>query len=186
MTEDNLNFEVDIITVDAIGKPGQRVFYLQAREGARTVTVLIEKFQLESLRVGLSELFEEFKTKYPHLPAAEAELDEARMAIQPPVDPLFRAGDMGMVYDDERDLVCLIAREMDAGGAELDDEALETIEDGNVARFWCTRAQMKALQLWSAVVIARGRPICPQCQQPMEPEGHFCPKKNGHKKPAAE
>jgi uncharacterized repeat protein (TIGR03847 family) len=187
MPDINLNFDpVDHITVDAIGQPGQRIFYLQARQGAQTATLIIEKFQLESLRMGLTELFEEIRANFPNLPAPDTHLDESRMAILPPLDPLFRVGDMGMVFDDERDLVCLIAREMDPASRILNDEELEVAQDGNVVRFWCTRAQMLELQMWSALVIARGRPICPQCQQPMEPEGHFCPKKNGHKKPAAD
>ena len=51
-----------------------------------------------------------------------------------------------------------------------------------MVRYWCTRAQLLTLANWAVVVIERGRPICPQCGEPMEPEGHFCPKKNGHKK----
>jgi uncharacterized repeat protein (TIGR03847 family) len=54
-------------------------------------------------------------------------------------------------------------------------------EEAAVVRFWCTRLQIRRLADWSREVINRGRPICPQCGQPMEPEGHFCPKKNGHK-----
>jgi len=64
--------------------------------------------------------------------------------------------------------------------------ALIVMEDGDpeeasVVRFWCTRQQAGGLAAWSSEVVQRGRPICPQCGQPMEPEGHFCPKKNGHK-----
>ena len=47
-------FEIDVdpcdhLTADAIGAPGQRVFYLQAYQDQRTITVLIEKAQLQSL-----------------------------------------------------------------------------------------------------------------------------------------
>ena len=53
-------FEIDVdpcehITADAIGMPGNRTFYLQAWQGARTVTVLIEKVQLQSLAVGIEQ-----------------------------------------------------------------------------------------------------------------------------------
>ena len=53
-------------------------------------------------------------------------------------------------------------------------------ETGSVLRFWCTREQVHKMARWGAEIAARGRPVCPQCGQPMEPEGHFCPKKNGH------
>ena len=50
-------FELDLnpvshITADAIGKPGERVFYLQAIQDERTITLLVEKVQIQSLAVG--------------------------------------------------------------------------------------------------------------------------------------
>jgi len=95
------------------------------------------------------------------------------MHIHPPVDPLFRIGELGLGYDAERDLVVLVAREVVGDG--------ENAEDAGVVRFWCTRSQLIAMCQWGVVLTNRGRPICPQCGEPMEPSGHFCPKKNGHK-----
>jgi uncharacterized repeat protein (TIGR03847 family) len=176
MPKQNLSLDpVDRITVDAIGTPGNRVFYLQGRQGSQVVSLIIEKIQLQSIIGGVDEFLNEVKKKYPSLATAEANFREEDMRILPPVDAMFRVGDMGLAYDDERDLVCIIAREMELG--EDDDEK------GNVARYWCTRGQLLSMSRWGAIVVERGRPICPQCQQPMEPEGHFCPKKNGHKKP---
>jgi len=54
-------------------------------------------------------------------------------------------------------------------------------EEADVVRFWCSRSQVRALARWGIEVVARGRPTCPQCREPMDLEGHFCPKKNGHK-----
>jgi uncharacterized repeat protein (TIGR03847 family) len=95
------------------------------------------------------------------------------MHISPPVDPLFRAGEMGLGYDADQDLIVILGREIVAEDGDP--------EEASVVRFWCTRQQAGWLAAWSAEVVQRGRPICPQCGQPMEPEGHFCPKKNGHK-----
>lgn len=164
---------VDHITVDAIGAPGNRVFYIQGRKGGQVVSLIIEKFHLQSLIAGIDEFLEQVKSKYPEQTAPEVEFREEEMHIQPPVDPRFRVGEMGLAYNVERDLASIIAREivLTEGG-----------EEGKIVRFWCTRAQLLALARWGAVVAERGRPICPQCLQPMEPEGHFCPKKNGHKK----
>jgi uncharacterized repeat protein (TIGR03847 family) len=53
-------------------------------------------------------------------------------------------------------------------------------EQASSIRFWCTRSQLRAMCHWGMEVASRGRPSCPQCGQPMDPEGHFCPKKNGH------
>ena len=178
LTEFNLD-PVDHISVDALGKPGNRVFYIQGRKDDVVITLIIEKIQLQSLTLGIPDFFEEIKKRFPEqTPVGEVEMQEELMRIQPPVDPKFRVGNLGLAYDDERDLVCIIARELQYNG-EPDDEN----DEGGIARYWCTRQQLLALSRWGAVVIERGRPICPQCQQPIEPEGHFCPKKNGHKRP---
>jgi uncharacterized repeat protein (TIGR03847 family) len=165
---------VDNITVDAIGKPGNRVFYIQAQKGDQTVSLLIEKIQLQSLIMGVNDFLDEIAGRYEDLPEAEADFREEEMQIQLPVDPLFRVGDMGLAYDETDDRVCMIAKENPA-----DEDEKKT---GGVVRFWCSRAQLLAMANWAMLVVKRGRPICPQCGEPMEPEGHFCPKKNGHKK----
>lgn len=164
---------VDSITMDAIGKPGQRVFYLQARQGDQVLTLLVEKVQIQTLAIGVEQFLGELVQRYPELSSASADYDEAKMHIQAPLDPLFRVGELGLAYDAERDLMILAARELAADA--------QTGEEGNVVRFWCTRSQLRALCRWGLEVSGRGRAICPLCGEPMEPEGHFCPKKNGHK-----
>lgn len=160
------------LTTDAIGQPGKRVFYIQGWQGERTVTLIVEKIQIQSLAVGLEQFLAEINEKYPDLPEASADFVEEQMRINPPVDPLFRVGELGLGYDTESDLVVLITRELVPEG----DDA----EDASVVRFWCKRAQIRAMCHWGMEVASRGRPTCPQCGQPMDPEGHFCPKKNGH------
>lgn len=164
---------VNHITTDAIGQPGQRVFYLQAWQNERTVTLIVEKLQIQSLAVGVEQFLSEVREKFPHLDEPSADYTEDNMHIHPPVEPLFRVGELGLGYDADSDLVVIVAREILAEDQEP--------EDGSVVRFWCTRAQIRALARWGVEISHRGRPICPQCSEPMEPEGHFCPKKNGHK-----
>jgi uncharacterized repeat protein (TIGR03847 family) len=164
---------VDHITVDAIGSPGNRVFYIEGRKDNEVISLIIEKVQLQSLIEGVDDFLEQIKEKFPDRPQVEVEFSEKEMQIQPPVDPKFRVGEMGLAFDADRDIVNIIAREMAFDGDE---------ETGSIVRYGCTRQQLLALARWGAIVVERGRPICPQCLQPMEPEGHFCPKKNGHKK----
>jgi uncharacterized repeat protein (TIGR03847 family) len=161
------------ITSDAIGAPGKRIFYLQAWQGERTITLIIEKIQLQSLAIGVEQFLAEVNEKFPDLPDASAEYAEDKMHIHPPVDPLFRVGEFGLGYDAENDLIVLVTRELVPEGGNA--------EEVGVVRFWCTRSQLRAMCHWGVEVAARGRPLCPQCGQPMEPEGHFCPKKNGRK-----
>jgi len=161
------------ITFDAVGKPGQRTFYIQAWKEEKIVTLLIEKVQIQSLALGVEQFLDELNKKFPQLPPAFANFDESKMHIQPPVDPLFRIGEFELGYDGQRDRIKLLAREI------LTEEM--TREDARTVSFWCTRSQLRILVHWGLELTDRGRPICPQCGQPMDPEGHFCPKKNGHK-----
>jgi uncharacterized repeat protein (TIGR03847 family) len=164
---------VDHITADAIGQPGKRVFYIQGWQGKRTITLIIEKIQLQSLAVGMEQFLAEIQGKFPSLNEASAEYIEANMRIHPPVDPLFRVGELGLGYDAENDLVVLVARELLPEGGQP--------SEAGVVRFWCSRSQLRILARWGLEIVSRGRPSCPQCGEPIDPEGHFCPKKNGHK-----
>ncbi|MCJ7700543.1 MAG: DUF3090 domain-containing protein [Anaerolineales bacterium] len=161
---------INRITMDAIGPPGKRVFYLQAATDEETVTLVAEKFQVQSLAVGVEQFLAEIAERFPDLPDASPDYDDNRMTIQPPVDPLFRLADIGLGYNAEEDKVILIVHELLPEGTE---------DDPGIVRLWCTRSQLRALGHWGIEVTQRGRPICPQCGQPEEPEGHFCVKKNG-------
>jgi uncharacterized repeat protein (TIGR03847 family) len=173
MSPDDIELQpVTHIVVDAIGPPGKRVFYIQGWQDDRTVTLIVEKFQIQSLAIGLEQFLIEIEENNPDLSPASADYSEENMHILPPVDPLFRVGELGLGYDADNDLLILVARE------QTRDE--EDPEDSRVVRFWCTRSQLRAMSSWGIEIASRGRPLCPQCREPMDPEGHFCPKKNGH------
>ena len=163
----------DHITADAFGRPGQRTFYLQVvKEGERT-TILIEKMQLQTLAIGIVKFLAELEAQNLTLTPSSADFDEEKMRINILGDPLFRVGDIGIGYDSNRDSVVLVTKEILLSGMEEDD--------ASQARIWCSRNQAKALARWSIELANRGRSNCPQCGLPMEPEGHFCLKKNGHR-----
>ena len=102
--------------------------------------------------------------------------DSCGGAISIPADKLddfLKKYSAQLGYDEEDDLLVLVAREIE----ETDDG----LQEASVARFWCTRSQLRASCKWGLEVASRGRPICGNCGQPRDPEGHFCPKSNGHK-----
>ena len=171
-SERDLN-PVTHITTGAIGPPGKRVFYLQARAGEEFVTLLIEKQQIQSLALGLEEFLDDLRKRLPDLPDASPDYESEQMALEQPIDPLFRVGQLGLGYDDSSDRLVLVARQIQA---EDDDP-----QDAQVIRFWCTRSQLRSMCRWGLDVASQGRPICGNCGEPIDPEGHFCLKRNGHK-----
>jgi uncharacterized repeat protein (TIGR03847 family) len=169
-------FEVNpvrMITTGFIGQPGRRVFYLQAQGPSEVVTVIVEKQQVDALATGIEQFLGELSEKFPDLPEASAEYVPSAMQLKVPVDPAFRVGQLGLGYDQDRDLLVLVAQEIVAEGRDP--------EEVNTARFYATRSQMRALGAYGQVLVKQGRPTCGNCGQPIDPEGHFCPRSNGHK-----
>ena len=163
---------IKIIT-DAIGEPGQRVFYLQAKSEDQLITLIVEKQQVQSLAVGVEQFLQDLQDRHPDLAPTTHEYIEGEMTLEQPIDPIFRVGQLGLGYDEDSELLILVTREVDT------DEADE--ESGAVARFWCTRSQLLTMCNWGLELANRGRPICGNCGQPIDPHGHFCPKSNGNK-----
>jgi len=163
---------VTFITVGAVGEPGSRTFYLQAAEHGRTVSLLIEKEQALALAAGIEQLFARLH-EAGVLPADEVAPAAGNLGLLLPVEPAFRVGQMGIGVDEARERVVLIAEE------NGDDEAEA---EGMRARFTASYAQMAALAQQAVEVARQGRPTCPLCGEPLDGDGHFCPRKNG--KPA--
>jgi uncharacterized repeat protein (TIGR03847 family) len=160
------------ITTGFIGQPGKRVFYLQAAKGREVLTLLIEKQQVEALALGVEQFLSELHEKLPDLAEASATYDDAAMQLKLPIDPAFRIGQLGLGYDADRDLLMVVAQEVVVEGRDPEEAA--------TARLFATRSQMRALGRHSLAQVKQGRPVCPLCGQPIDPEGHFCPRSNGH------
>jgi uncharacterized repeat protein (TIGR03847 family) len=165
---------ITYITVDAIGQPGERVFYLQGRSLDQVVTLLVEKYQIQTLALAIENLMAELFEKAPELGEASPIYDEDEMMLEPPLDPLFRVGELSLGYQQEQDLLVLIAKEVTTALTESDEELSEV-------RFWCTRSQLWALSRWGIELASRGRPVWPSTGEPILPPGEFSPKNNGHK-----
>jgi uncharacterized repeat protein (TIGR03847 family) len=154
--------EVDHLTTGAIGPPGQRIFYLQARHGAQVVSLRLEKTQVAALVAYLAAMLAD-------MPPA-GDLPAAGMDLIEPVLAEWVVGSLGVTYDEDADRVVILAEEL-----------VEEGEEGASARITATREQVAALSMHGAEAVAAGRPPCPLCGQPLDPEGHTCPRLNGHR-----
>jgi len=153
--------EVDLLTAGAVGPAGQRVFYLQARHGGRVVTLRLEKTQVAALCRYLENMLENL---------APAEPVDTDMSLVEPVVAEWVVGNLQVEYDDADDRFVLHA-----------DELVEEGEEGASASIAATRAQAAALIRHGLSVVAAGRPPCPLCGGPLDPEGHVCVRLNGHR-----
>ena len=168
--------DVDGLGTGAVGEPGQRAFYIQARTDQTQLTVLVEKEQVALLAAEAVAFLDKIADDYPELPF---ELPATQSALHEPTVPLFRARLIGLGFDPERELVLLELRERadDDESAEVDD-ADDADDAGYVARIYATRAQVRAMAARGLEAVEGGRPPCPLCEQPMDPSGHTCPRWN--------
>ena len=164
---------VSTITIGTMGQPGQRVFYLQARRGPTTVTIETEKEQVRALALGIHQFLEELTQRFPDRTELD-QIPQSELNLAQPLDSEFKVGQMGLGYDSDQDLVVVVAQSLQPEG--------ESEENAVTARFWVTRGQAKAMADHALNVVAQGRPMCALCGRPIDSEGHFCPKRNGHTK----
>ncbi len=169
---------VDRIAADAIGEPGVRTFYLQARAGEQLVTVIVEKEQVELLSRSVLELLANITQETLLVdPDENATLEE-------PVDPRWRAGRLSIGFDEDEDGF-LIEIEEFAPEVEDDDPRSELVGEPETLTLRASREQMLGLARHGDTVVARGRPRCQFCGNPIDAEGHVCPATNGHRTPRA-
>ena len=149
-------------TCGTVGAPGERVFYIQARQGRRLVTLKSEKEQVRALGEYLAELLDK-------LPAGTGvKLPEA--ALVGPIDPAWPIASIGLGYDHDTRRIVIVAT------AVVDDEG----DEAPTAKFAVTREQAAAFVARAQSLMKGRRAICPMCSQPKDPGGHVCPRSNGH------
>lgn len=163
MSESYELLDVDKFTVGALGRPGQRLFLLQARAGAQVVTLKVEKIQVAALAAHLGTMLEELP-RPGHLP------DD--LELEAPAEPEWVVGSLGASYDGALDRLLLVA-----------EEAVDEGEEAAEARFGLTREQVAALAIRGTRLVEAGRPPCPLCGYPLDERGHDCPRTNGHRPP---
>ena len=163
----------DHFTAGAVGPPGQRVFYLQAREAGAVITLKAEKEHVG----GLAEYLEALLAKSP-VPSEELPRD---LGLLEPIAPAWDVGAVGVGYDETADRVLVIANELVEQEQSEEEEAPEEAPEGATARFRITRAQAARFAERARALIKAGRPTCQVCGGPIDPGGHLCPRRNGHK-----
>jgi len=180
--------EPDRFVAGTVGEPGQRTFFLQARAGVRTTSVALEKAQVAALAERMTALLDTLLRRsggdvpIPALtPVDQLDLDP----LEAPVDEEFRVGSMSLEWDDDDQRFVLEAFAVvpETDTSEDDLEALDSDEDGpDKLRVVLTGAAARQFAERAERVVAAGRPPCPFCNQPLDPDGHICPRQNGHRR----
>ena len=152
-----------VFTAGTVGEPGHRIFYLQAQADGAVVTLRCEKQQVGALADYLEGLIADLPTPDPsRIPTL--------LGLVEPVVAEWTVGTLAVAWDDDADRMVLVAEELVAEDEINDDVAR--------ARFRLTREQVAAFVEHARDLVAGGRPPCPFCGGPVDPEGHPCPRMN--------
>lgn len=161
----------------ALGQPGSRAFFLQARAGGRLTTVALEKLQVAALAGRLEELLDEVLRRsggIAHVPAvAPADLSDDG-PLDTPVTEDFRVGTMALAWDEQNSQVVIEAQEL------VDEDDLDAPEPA-VLRVRISAGAARAFSQRAMRIVAAGRPPCPLCGQPLDARGHVCVRLNGYR-----
>jgi uncharacterized repeat protein (TIGR03847 family) len=183
--------DVEWATVGTVGPPGQRTFYLQARQDDQLVTLKLEKQQVAAIAQFLGEILSD-------LPVPEPIPDDDALSLAEPVLAEWAVGGLQLAYDSGADRIVILAEEVGDQAGDADDpdpeeiggeqiraeqQPIEPSEERGVGRLSLTRTQAAAIVRRGWDLVNAGRPACALCGHPIDPEGHSCPRTNGHRPP---
>ena len=182
----------DRFVAGTVGQPGERTFFLQARQGNRITSVGCEKQQVSVLAEHLDRVLDEVKRRSGGQvnvpPALNAPTDT--QPLDAPITEEFRVGTMTIAWDPTIDRIVIelfsnVEGEDEPSEVEpaTAEEAEAAIEADEVFVVKITAAYARDFVARAQALVAAGRPACPFCLQPIDPDGHICPRANGYRRP---
>jgi uncharacterized repeat protein (TIGR03847 family) len=175
-----------------VGEPGQRTFFLQARDGLRVISVALEKQQVQILGERVDELLDELLAAggiASVIPAVTPVEQVESAPLELPIVEEFRAGTITLSWDadDERIVVEVfpvveIAVPIEADEDDLVDLPIDEPEPEELFVVRLTTTQARIFATRAASVVSAGRPSCQFCGGPVDASGHLCPRANGFRR----
>ncbi|MBB6625855.1 DUF3090 domain-containing protein [Nocardioides sp. KIGAM211] len=171
-----------------VGEPGQRTFFLQARSGVRIVSVSLEKQQVAALSERIDELLDEVMASQSTdatIPAVAPLGLEDTQPLEQPIDEEFRAGTMTLSWDPDDERIVIEVFPFTEAAVVSPDQLDEDLEEPDPEEIFLVRlpaGMARAFVKRAASVIEAGRPSCPFCGNPVDPDGHLCVRANGFRR----
>jgi uncharacterized repeat protein (TIGR03847 family) len=154
-----------------IGEPGERAFFVQARNKGRVISVALEKAQVQAIANRIELIVSEVRKSNPLISVTPLPVDDA--PLETPVDEEFQVGAISLAWND---LEQFIAFEL----YELEDDEQEA--EGQVLEINFSLGMAIAFAQRSKALVNAGRLPCPFCSIPIDPRGHLCPRANGYRR----
>jgi len=152
-------------TAGTVGPLGRRVFFLQASYKDQVLSLKVEKQQM----AGLADFLSNMLNDLPPTDDPEPLDSTVGEIFIDPGEPDWVIGSLGVTYEQTEDQLILIAEEL------IRDEISEPAQ----ARLSLSRLQVEYFIQTAQKLISTGRPPCPYCGSPLEPDAAgWCPCSN--------
>ncbi len=184
----------DRFVAGTVGTPGERAFFLQAREGNRITSVACEKQQVSVLAEHLDRVLDEIVRRGAAGTGSSVGTGKAKDVdpLDAPIAEEFRVGTMTIAWDPSIDRIVIelfsnVDRDAEETEAEVPVEPVtadleQEVEADEVFVVKITASYAREFVTRAQALVAAGRPPCPFCLQPIEPTGHICPRANGYRR----
>ncbi|WP_375422761.1 DUF3090 domain-containing protein [uncultured Friedmanniella sp.] len=182
----------DRFVAGTVGQPGERAFFLQAREGNRITSVACEKQQVSVLAEHLDRVLDEVvrRSSGPADVPPSTRLASDTDPLDAPITEEFRVGTMTIAWDPSIDKIVIelfsnvdVDDDADESAPPAVDPEPDEVEADEVFVVKITAAYARDFVARAQALVSAGRPPCPFCLQPLDPEGHICPRSNGYRRP---
>ncbi len=181
-----------------VGPPGQRTFFLQAKDGDRVTSVALEKQQVSILAERVDLLLDEALRQSggeATIPAVAPVGSQDGDPLDQPIVEEFRVGTITLGWEPASALVVIELFPMseetvvsesimgeDEDAAEAEPAVEIEVEASEVLIVKLDPAYARSFVRRSQSVVSAGRPACQFCGGPVDPEGHLCPRANGFRR----
>jgi uncharacterized repeat protein (TIGR03847 family) len=167
--------------VGTVGVPGERTFFIQARSGARLVSVSLEKAQVAALAERVQQILREVRSSEPLTIFEQVNRDD--QPLETPIDEEFRVGVIGLAYLADRKMIEIDLQAIADGQSPEDEELLhEDFESQDILRVVIALGYAESFAKRAIAVVGAGRAPCQFCGGPIDPSGHLCPRSNGYRR----
>ncbi|HWV25161.1 MAG TPA: DUF3090 family protein [Thermomicrobiales bacterium] len=157
--------DAQLLRAEALGEPGHRRFRLVTVINDETFILWMEKQQVQALGLAVAQLIDYASSSRADLPGGSV-----FASVNEETRNQFRVGRIELAFDEAVEQIVIVVHDIEQD-AEGDAASLAIRIDRQQGLRLCAEAEE---------LVARGRPICPMCGSPMDPEGHVCPQQNGH------
>ncbi len=150
---------------EALGQPGNRTFRILVSSGTSSATIWVEKDQLLQMALAVNQLV----GAAPEVQEGGPTIDLTSREAPPATSLEFKLGKLVLGLEGTvRKFIIEVYGDDDEDSTDA------------LLRIWGDKEQFMDFAEEALRVVAAGRPVCPLCHQPMEPEGHKCARTNGH------